>query len=103
VTPMLNTPCPYCHAPTMPAPKKQGGHIHTECPNCHAHPAAKFTPVLVGDKTEIHVSYIRDGRKKTGAMQGVTIRFPDDLRAAIDERGHEWVRNCLRRDLTGMI
>lgn len=60
MTEMLDTPCPYCAAPKMPAPPKRGAHIHVQCPNCGAKPLAVFSDVLIDGKVKTHAWYVRE-------------------------------------------
>jgi hypothetical protein len=79
-------------------PEKRGGHIHVRCPQCGAKPAAKFTDVpLENGETEVRVSYIRDGARKspTPRMVVVTVRMPEQIAAQVNAKGGEWKRDCL--------
>jgi hypothetical protein len=40
--PNIDTPCPSCHAPQMPAPPRSGRNVYVRCPNCGANCRASF-------------------------------------------------------------
>ena len=90
----IETPCPFCGSPTMPAPLRRGVFVYVECPSCGHKPMAKFCDELQ-DNSEIitRVTYVRNRTGKN--MQGTTIRLPEDLMQLKHERGDQWVRDAM--------
>ena len=59
---MIPTPCPACHAPTMPAPVRRGRNVWVTCPTCGTPCRAKFYDIAGGDvRVEYHLR--KDHRK----------------------------------------
>lgn len=92
---MINTPCPNCHAPTMPAPKKRGRNVYVTCPICGRSVRAKFTDTVDG---AVIVEYSAPSAGR-GLSQMVSFRETPDYAAKIAAMGDEWIRQTLRSAL----
>lgn len=74
---MLNTPCPYCHHPEMPAPEP-GHNPHATCANCGLRPRAKLTHQIDG---AVLVSYVAESLPRLD-LAGVVPFRPTKKQAA---------------------
>ena len=79
---MIDTPCPYCAAPQMPAPARRGALVRVKCPACGKSAVAVFTDAL-GQPVRVH--YVRAGRPRGKRVASVTLTLPLDVAA--------WVAN----------
>lgn len=97
---MIDTPCPHCQAPTMPAPPRRGRNVWATCPACHERARAKFSDTLDG-KTIVEYIRPRHMRRtvviRVGAELGRLLRYAGAEQAALD-----FLRGRVYNDLVTM-
>ena len=75
---IIDTPCPYCAAPQMPAPARHGALVRVKCPACGKSAVAVFSDVM-GQPVRVH--YVRAGRPRGKRVASVTLTLPLDVAA----------------------